>query len=147
MRIVLLISICITVAIAEPAKSWWGKHSSLQEARDACDKWSLNGGEYYFKKEGYFWTPRQKEWIRNNPDPNPEMIGSYLYPIREMPIELLEEEAVSPKASAGRRWCIQETETRQFLGYEIINLRKGSFYDSYDDAIIKETKVTKNFYY
>ena len=46
MKIVILISACISIAIAEPAKAWWGKYRSQYEAEVACDKWRESGRRY-----------------------------------------------------------------------------------------------------
>ena len=46
MKIVFLISACISIAIAEPAKAWWGKYGSATEAWAACREWKKQGDDY-----------------------------------------------------------------------------------------------------
>lgn len=50
MRTLLLISACISIAIAEPAKAWWGKYGSKYEADIARREWESNGGKYTVEK-------------------------------------------------------------------------------------------------
>lgn len=65
MKILILISACISIVIAEPAKAWWGKYGSKAEADMARREWVEKGGEY--KKT---WTVRSTRRVKvKNPIP------------------------------------------------------------------------------
>ena len=126
----LLIPLLAAIALPTAVEAnWYGKYSSKFEANEACKSWAKKGKKYSFEYV-------DKEWIQFDHTVIAYKRGYFT-------------EKLKVKSVKSNRWCIEENDTNQILGFEKTFIEAKNYNVDEWNQLIKKSKekVQKNFKY
>ena len=146
-------------------------YGSFYEARGACYEWREKGGTYKYEKYGKSRDRQNRDTWRKKealmyPSNKPERLNTYENEFLLIDLnnprtaeEIVEEntrvkvnprdEILSPVIIRSKklRDCIHESKTKQYLGFESQELKKGAYYKVREEIPESRVKLVKRFRY
>ena len=120
----LLIPLLASLALPTAVNAWWGKYNSRYDANEACEIWMMKGFHYTYivmQKRGFSDRTFHGEKYHESGLISLEYLEFFSQ------VERDREEIVETTKTGFSRSCLEEKETKQFIGREKSCLKKKEY--------------------